>query len=457
MLGRLRKVHFIGVGGVGMSGIALLLQNLGFEVSGSDLQESATTGRLIEAGVKVSVGHAAENCRDAEVVVYSTAIPSDNPEFVCAQEQGIPIIRRAEMLAELMRMKFAVAVAGSHGKTTVTSMVGHVLEKAGLDPTTVIGGRVLGAETGARLGQSEYLVAEADESDRSFLVLYPSIAVVTNIEREHLDIYKDLADIKRTFIRFVNRVPFYGSVIVCSDSPGVRAIRKRIKRRVVTYGVDTLADLRVKDVQQYAFSTAFTLVHNGRDAGRFSVGMPGLHNVRNALAAIAVGVELGVELRVIEQALVTFSGIHRRLERKGEMAGVQVFDDYGHHPTEVRVTVEALRHAFPKRRLWVVFEPHRYTRTQHLAGEFGKSFDAADQVVVTRVYPASEQPIPGVDERLILDAIREHGRSGIELHHVPDMGQLAVFVSKRAGEGDIVLTLGAGTIWKTGEEILAAL
>jgi UDP-N-acetylmuramate--alanine ligase len=440
-----------------MSGIALLLKDLGFEVTGSDLAESELTRRLAEAGVRVTVGHAPENCRDAEVVVYSTAVASDNPELVCSRERGIPVIRRAEMLAELMRMKFSIAVSGSHGKTTVTSLASHVLERAGLDPTTVIGGQVLGAGAGARLGQSEYLVAEADESDRSFLVLYPAIAVVTNIEAEHLDFYKDLADIKRTFIRFVNRVPFYGSAILCVDSPAVRSVRKSITRRVVTYGLETPADLTARDIQQYAFSSAFTLVAGGRDRGRFSVAMPGRHNIQNALAALAVALELGIDLRVAEQALLTFSGVRRRLERKGERRGIAVFDDYGHHPTEVRVTVEAIRHAFPERRLLVVFEPHRYSRTLHLGADFGTAFDAADIVIITRVYAASESPIPGVDESVIVEAVRRHGRESIEVQHVPDVSQLAMRVCAQARSGDVILTLGAGTVWKTGEEILSAL
>lgn len=457
MLGRLKRVHFIGIGGVGMSGIALLLKNLGFEVSGSDLAESALTRQLAAAGVRVAIGHSVENCRGAEVVVYSTAVGSDNPEFAGAREQGIPVIRRAEMLAELMRMKFAVAIAGSHGKTTVTSLVGYLLDKAGLDPTTVIGGRVLGTDTGAKLGRSEYLVAEADESDRSFLVLYPAVAVVTNIEPEHLDIYKDLSDIKHSFIRFVNRVPFYGSVILGTDSPAVRAIVKRVKRRVVTYGLEGRPDLTVKDVQEYAFSSAFTLVAGGREQGRFSIGMPGRHNIQNALATLAVALELEIDPRVAEQALLTFSGIHRRLERKGEKRGITVFDDYGHHPTEVRVTLEALRHAFPDRRLVVLFEPHRYSRTARLGAEFGTAFDAADLVFVTRVYAASEEPLPGVDENLIIEAIRSRGRKGIEVRHLPDPGQAAETLGREARDGDVILTLGAGIIWRTGEEILNAL
>ncbi len=457
MFGRLKRIHFVGIGGVGMSGIALVLKNMGFDVSGSDLQESDTTKRLAENGIRVAIGHAAENCGDAEVVVYSTAVPSENPELESARRRGIPVIRRAEMLAELMRMKFAIAISGSHGKTTVTSITGHILERAGLDPTVVIGGRVLGATAGAKLGRSEYLVAEADESDRSFLVLYPAIAVVTNIEAEHLDFYKNLADIKRTFVRFVNRVPFYGRVVLGLDSPAVRSIRARVKRRVITYGVDAKADFQARDVQLYSFSSGFTLFYQGKEAGRFSIGMPGKHNVENSLAAIAVGAELGVDFKTIEQALATFSGVHRRLERKGEKKGVLVYDDYGHHPTEVRVTIATLRNAFREKRIWVVFQPHRYTRTKFLAKEFGKAFDSSDAVLITRIYAASEPPIPGVNEKLIVDAVKSQGRSGLIIHHVPELSFVPEFLKERVRPGDVVLTLGAGDIWRTGDEILAQL
>uniref|UniRef100_A0A7C4CBZ5 UDP-N-acetylmuramate--L-alanine ligase n=1 Tax=candidate division WOR-3 bacterium TaxID=2052148 RepID=A0A7C4CBZ5_UNCW3 len=317
MFGRLKRVHLVGVGGVGMSGIALLLKNLGFEVSGSDQRESSTTQALATAGVKVHIGHDAANCADAEVVVYSSAVAADNPELVAAESKGLPVIRRAEMLAELMRLKFSVAVAGSHGKTTVTSLAAHLLTRAGLDPTVVVGGRILGTDAGARLGRSEYLVAEADESDRSFLVLYPALAVVTNIEAEHLDVYRDIVDLRREFVRFVNRVPFYGSVVLCADSPAVRQIRPRVKRRVVTYALDQPADFRARAIQLYRFSSAFTLEFAGREVGRFSLGMAGRHNVQNALAALAVGTEVGIDFKQMEQALSTFAGVHRRLERRG--------------------------------------------------------------------------------------------------------------------------------------------
>lgn len=473
MFGRLKRVHFVGIGGSGMSGIALVLRNLGFEVSGSDLRESDVTRGLAERGVRVCIGHDAGHVGDAQTVVYSSAVLSSNPELVRARELDVPVIRRAEMLAELMRMKFSVAVAGSHGKTTVTSLVAWVLERAGLDPTTVVGGRVMGGEgprsrgveepsgggwPGARVGRSEFLVAEADESDRSFLALYPAIAVVTNIEREHLDVYRDLADIRREFVRFVNRVPFYGCVVLCLDCPGVRAIRSRVSRRVVSYasGGGSGADFRVKDVQLYAFSSAFTLVFQGRDAGRFSVPLAGMHNVANALAAFAVANELGVDLETCGQALSVFAGVHRRLERRGERGGVVVFDDYGHHPTEVRVTVEALRHAFPDRRLLVAFQPHRFSRTRLLADEFGPAFAGADELVLAKVYAASEPEMPGVDSGLIARAVEACGPKPA-VSRIDELSDIAAALLERVRPGDVVLTLGAGSIWTVGDELLAKL
>lgn len=455
MFGRLKRVHFVGIGGVGMSGIALVLRNMGFEVSGSDAKESETTVKLAQAGIKVAIGHDAANAADAQVVVYSSAVHSENPELGYARGRDIPVIRRAEMLAELMRMKFSVAISGSHGKTTVTSMVAHLMERAGLDPTSVIGGRILGADAGAKLGQSQYLVAEADESDRSFLALYPVIAVVTNIEREHLDVYHDLADIKREFVRFVNRVPFYGAVVLCMDSPAVRSIRNRAKRRVITYGVENQADFRAKDIQLYGFSSAFTLLYCGKDVGRFNLPVPGMHNVANALAALATGNELGIGFETMAQALAVFSGVHRRLEKVGEKNGIVVYDDYGHHPTEVRVTLEALRHAFPDRRILVVFQPHRYTRTQALVDEFGTCFAAADELILTKIYAASEPEIPGVDATLIQRAVEAAGKP--EVSYLPELADVPDVLVKKLHKGDVVLTAGAGNICTICDELLAKL
>ncbi|MBN2464146.1 UDP-N-acetylmuramate--L-alanine ligase [candidate division WOR-3 bacterium] len=461
MFGRLKRVHFVGIGGVGMSGIALVLKNLGFDVTGSDVKESDATLKLAEAGIRVSIGHDAANCADAQVVVYSSAVSSENPELAAARGRDIPVIRRAEMLAELMRMKFSVAISGSHGKTTVTSMVAHLMERAGLDPTSVIGGRVMGADAGAKLGRSEYLVAEADESDRSFLALYPAIAVVTNIEREHLDVYHDLADIKREFTRFVNRVPFYGSVVLCMDSPAVRSIRRRAKRRVVTYAVEGRGtgdggwDFRARDIQLYGFSSAFTLLYGGKEVGRFNLPVPGVHNVANALAALATGSELGIGFDAMAQAMAVFSGVHRRLEKLGEKNGIVVYDDYGHHPTEVRVTLEALRHAFPDRRIMVVFQPHRYTRTRALAEEFGTCFAAADELMLTKIYAASEPEIPGVDATLILRAVQAAGKPPVT--YVPEMADMPGMLAGKLHKGDVVLIAGAGNICTIGAGILAKL
>lgn len=437
-----------------MSGIALVLKNLGFEVSGSDLRESDVTQRLRDAGVRVFIGHRVENCGDAEVVVFSSAVREDNPELVAARASGIPVIRRAEMLAELMRLKFSVAISGTHGKTTTTSLVTHILTRAGLDPTAVIGGRILGTQAGARLGQSEYLVAEADESDRSFVLLFPSIAVVTNIEPEHLDSYRDTGDLKREFIRFVNRVPFYGSVILGMDCPAVRSIRSRVQRRVVTYALSAPADFQAKDIRLYRMSSAFTLSYGGKTVGRFSCPMAGTHNIQNALAAIAVGAELGIDFKTMEQALATFSGVHRRLEHRGRVNGVEVFDDYGHHPTEIRVTIAALRHAYPGERIFVVFQPHRYTRTKYLAADFGTCFDEADEVIITGIYAAAEPPIPGVDERLIVEAVKTHGRPGLSVHHIPELSAVPEFLLSRVKPNDVLLTLGAGSITYLADEIL---
>jgi UDP-N-acetylmuramate--alanine ligase len=455
MFGRLKWVHFVGIGGVGMSGIALVLRNMGFEVTGSDVKDSDTTRKLVEAGIRVAIGHDAANCADAQVVVYSSAVHSENSELEYARSREIPVIRRAEMLAELMRMKFSVAISGSHGKTTVTSMVAHLMERAGLDPTSVIGGRVMGAEAGAKLGQSQYLVAEADESDRSFLALYPTIAVVTNIEREHLDVYHDMADIKREFVRFVNRVPFYGAVVLCMDSPAVRSIRNRAKRRVVTYGVEAPADFRAKDVQLYGFSSAFTLLYGGKEVGRFNLPVPGMHNVANALAALATGSELGIGFEAMAQAMAVFSGVHRRLEKLGEENGIVVYDDYGHHPTEVRVTLEALRHAFPDRRILVVFQPHRYTRTKALAEEFGTCFAAADELILTKIYAASEPEIPGVDATLIQKAVEAAGKPCVS--YVPELADVPGVLAGKMRKGDVVLLAGAGNVCTIGDEVLAKL
>jgi len=454
MFGKLRRVHFVGIGGVGMSGIALLLHNLGFEVSGSDIKESDVTRHLAEFGVGIRIGHAAENCQGADVLVYSSAVSRDNPELLAAAMQRIPVIPRAEMLAELMRMKFSIAVSGTHGKTTVTSLIGAVLEQAGLDPTTVIGGRILGTEAGARLGRSEYLVAEADESDRSFLLLYPSLAVITNIEREHLDVYRSLNEIKRAFVEFANRVPFYGTVIAGIDSDAVRRIFAKFQRKKTSYGRRRDADVRASRIELEPFKSSFLLSLRGKEVGRFQLNLGGIHNVENALAVLAVALELGVDLEVCARVFATFSGVHRRLELVGNRNGITVMDDYGHHPTEICVTLQTLRQAFPERRIVVVFQPHRYTRTKLLAREFGPAFRSADVLLMLPVYAASEPPIPGVSSQLIEEQVRLTMGQEFPIVPISDHDEAVSWLCANLKPQDIVITQGAGNIWEIGRSFL---
>jgi UDP-N-acetylmuramate--alanine ligase len=457
MFGRLRRVHFVGIGGIGMSGIALLLHNQGLEVSGSDVKESEVTRKLAENGIEVSIGHKADNCLGADVLVYSSAVSRDNPEILCARMQNIPVIPRAEMLAELMRLKFSIGVSGTHGKTTVTSLIAAVLEQAGLDPTTVIGGRIMGTEAGARLGRSEYLVAEADESDRSFLMLYPAIAVMTNIEREHLDVYRNLNEIKRAFLEFANRVPFYGTVIAGTDSKAVRQIFPKFLRKKVSYGFRRDAELRASKVRLEAFRTSFLFSLHGKEVGEFKLNLGGSHNVQNALATLGVAIELGIDLSVCARSFESFTGVHRRLELRGEKSGVTVMDDYGHHPTEINVTLKALRQAFPERRIIVVFQPHRYTRTKFLAGEFGISFKDANLVLLLPIYAASEPAIPGVTSALIADEIRRTMGESFPVQQVESAGAAVEWLKNNVKTQDVVITQGAGNIWEIGRDLLAQL
>jgi UDP-N-acetylmuramate--alanine ligase len=454
MFGKLRRIHFVGIGGVGMSGIALLLHNLGFEVSGSDVKESDITRKLREFGIPVMIGHRSENSLGAEVLVYSSAVSRDNPEIASALTQRIPVIPRAEMLAELMRMKFSVAVAGTHGKTTVTSLIAALMMKGGLDPTTAIGGRIMGTEAGARLGRSEFMVAEADESDRSFLLLYPSIAVITNIEREHLDVYRNLAEIKRAFVEFANRVPFFGTVVAGIDSPAVRQVFPKFERKKISYGLTSKAELRATRVKLEAFRSSFLFSARGYEIGRFTINLAGLHNVQNALAALAVAMELGVNFEDCGQALETFSGVHRRLELRGEKDGITVMDDYGHHPTEIRVTLRALREAYPDRRIVVVFQPHRYTRTKFLGPEFGPAFADANVLVLLPIYAASETPIPGVTNEVIAEAAQNTSGGRLRIVKCEDAKAAVEWLSTNALKGDVVITQGAGNIWEIGRDFL---
>lgn len=452
--GRVRKIHLVGIGGTGMSGIAEILLDLGYEVSGTDSRKTDVTERLEKLGAHVEHSHTVDRAARTDVVVVSSAIAPDNPEILLARAQGIPVIPRAEMLAELMRLKEGVAVAGAHGKTTTTWLVSLVLAEGGKDPTILVGGRLRSIGTGARLGRGRWLVAEADESDGTFLRLSPVVAVVTNVDAEHLDFYGDLDSVKKAFAEFMNRVPFYGACVVNVDDENARSILPHVKRRVISYGFSPGAQVRAESVDPRGHRTRFTVVSNDVPLGEVELHVPGLHNVSNALAAVGVGIELGIPFAQIASGIGLFAGISRRLEVKGEARGITVIDDYGHHPAEVRATLAALRQAWPGR-IVVLFQPHRYTRTRDLFAEFGDAFSGADLVFLTEIYPAGERPIPGVDAALIERAVRE--RTGQEVALVRDKERLAEAVLARVAPGDVVVTLGAGDIWKVGEAILEAL
>ena len=455
MFFRPQHLHFTGIGGIGMSGIAEVLLNLGYTISGSDLKLSPITERLASLGARVYEGHAAANVEGARALVVSSAVDEQNPEVQEARRLQIPVIPRGELLAELMRLKYGIAIAGSHGKTTTTSMTATILNYAGLDPTVVVGGRVgtMGGSN-ARVGKSDFLVVESDESDGSFLKLAPIMAVVTNIDREHLDHYPSLDAIRAAFIEFVNRVPFYGAVIVCLDDPNVQSILPSIRRRTVTYGTTAQADVEALEIGCGQFSSDFRLRHRTADLGRFHLGIPGRHNVLNAMAAVAAAVELEVAPATIREALATFSGVDRRFQVRGKEAGITVIDDYGHHPTEIKATLDAAR-LCGFRRVHVLFQPHRYTRTFHLMDEFASAFNQADSVFVMDIYAASEQPIEGVTAEALVERIRQFGHRGVEYAGSMDRGVEALLAA--AGEGDAVLTLGAGSVWQAGEKVLARL
>jgi UDP-N-acetylmuramate--alanine ligase len=463
VLGRTRRIHFVGIGGIGMSGIAELLANLGYAVSGSDAKKSRVTERLERLGVRVHIGHHASNVGAADVVVVSSAIARGNPETEEAASRQIPVIPRAEMLAELMRLRYGIAIAGSHGKTTTTSMVALVLERAGLDPTAVIGGRLSAFGSNARLGSGDYVVAEADESDRSFLKLSPSIAVITNIDREHMDAYGGWDDLRQAFVDFANKVPFYGAVIACADDEPVRGVLPSVTRRLTTYGLApsdlrTSASVTAVDMALEAFGSRALIRYRTPETdvelGRIRLQVPGRHNLLNALAAVAVGLEVGVQFKSIAGALEQFQGAERRFQRLGEERGVLVVDDYGHHPTEISAVIAAAR-AGIDRRLVVVFQPHRYTRTQLLMREFGSALAMADEIVLTDIYAAGEAPIPGVTLEAFASAVRSAARGSV--HVVPSVDLLPEAVADLARPGDLVITLGAGSIGAIGERILEAL
>ncbi len=452
-----QHIHFIGIGGIGMSGIAEVLANLGFRVTGSDQKKSEVTARLEELGCEITEGHAAENVGDAHVVVRSTAVRDDNPEITEARSRSIPVIPRAEMLAELMRMKpYTVACAGSHGKTTTTSMVATVLGVAGLDPTFVVGGIVRSYQSNARLGKSELMVVEADESDRSFLMLTPMIAVVTNIDREHMDYYHDMEDVRKCFTDFVNKVPFYGAAVLCLDDPHVQRVIPTVERRRVTYGLSAQADISGHGIAfDNSFGSSFTVWRGVEVLGRVTLRVPGKHNVYNSLAAIAVGLELDVPFETIAHALNEFSGADRRFQFKGDEQGVTVVDDYGHHPTEIKATLSAARISAPNRRIVVLFQPHRYTRTNDLMDEFASAFNNADVLFVTDIYAASESPIEGVNAEVLTQRIKSYGHKSAE--YIGALENAPAIMADMVREGDLVITLGAGSVHRAGDQLLALL
>ncbi len=456
MYQKTRHIHFVGIGGIGMSGIAELLLNLGYRVSGSDLRGSDTTRRLEGLGATVRLGHKGEWVRGADVVVTSSAIGETNPEVVTAVEEHIPVIQRAEMLAELMRLKkYGIAVAGSHGKTSTTSMISWVLHQAGLDPTVVNGGKVDSLGGNAKLGEGEFLVAEADESDGSFLKLAPVIEVVTNIDLEHLDHYDDLDHIKEVFLEFMDKIPFYGAVILCLDDPNIAGLLPRVRRRMITYGLSEQAELYGADIRTNGRMSEFTVLRRGEELGRVRLNFPGRHTIYNSLATVAVGLELEIDFQVIADALESFGGVQRRLETKGEERDILVVDDYGHHPTEIRATLEAVRTGWPERRLVVAFQPHRYSRTRGLFDEFKTAFHRADILVMTDIYPAGEEPVEGVSSAALVEAVKQHGQRNV--HLVRDVNSLAAELVGLLKPGDLLLTLGAGNIVRAGEELLALL
>ena len=455
MLHKKHKIHFVGIGGLGMSGIAEVLLNSGYSVTGSDLLESDATRRLRSLGARVFVGHEEQNLAgDPSVVVISTAVKYSNPEVIEARRRHIPVIPRAEMLAELMRMKYGVAVAGSHGKTTTTSMIAAVLSTAGLDPTMVIGGRVRMFGTNAKMGQGEILVAEADESDGSFLLLSPIIAVVTNIDKEHMDFHQTMDRLHESFLVFINKIPFYGLAVLCVDDAAVRGLAPKVRKRFTTYGLSPEADFSAQDLYFTAAGVECSVTHKGKSLGGLRLHLPGRHSATNALAAVAVAHELEIPFSCAAEALDAFTGIHRRFEVKGEPGGILVIDDYGHHPTEIRATIGAIRDSW-KRPLTVIFQPHRYTRTKDLFDEFLTAFEGADRLVLTEIYAAGEDPIPGATADALYQAVKRKGHMDVEF--IPDKNEIVARLTGKLASGDVALTLGAGDIYKVGEELVEAL
>ncbi len=435
-----------------MSGIAELLLNLGYKVSGSDLRSTDITRRLAQLGGTVFQGHRPEQIQGADVVVVSSAVGQNNPEVMAAKEAIIPVIPRAEMLAELMRLKYSIGVAGAHGKTTTTWIIASVLDHGGLDPTVVIGGKLDSLGTNARLGQGEFIVAEADESDGSFLKLSPTIGVVTNINAEHLDFYGDVEKIKQVFLNFINKVPFYGMAVLCLDNEGIQELIPKIEKRFVTYGMTSQADYQAKDVNIKGMSSEYRITFRGEVLGLVELNLPGIHNVYNSMASIAIGRELGISFDTILRALKEVEGVQRRLQVKGMLGGVTVVDDYGHHPTEIKLTLQSARQCWPDSRIVVVFQPHRYSRTSLLFDDFTRAFYEADSLVVLPIYAAGEAPIENVDARRLCEGIRQHGHKDVTFHDGQD--EALSYLKKTLRQGDLLLTLGAGDVWRVGESFL---
>ncbi|MEQ8885617.1 MAG: UDP-N-acetylmuramate--L-alanine ligase, partial [Balneola sp.] len=452
VFGRTKHIHMVGIGGIGMSGMAEILIQRGYKVTGSDGASNETTDRLKELGATIYQGHAPENIEGADVVVYTSAVKAtENEETKAALENRIPTIKRAEMLAELMKMKFGIGVAGTHGKTTTTTMIGHVTQDGNYDPTIMVGGKVHSFDkTNAVVGKGDVIVVEADEFDRTFLRLTPSIAIITNIEAEHLDIYDDLEDVKGAFIDYANKVPFYGAVIVCLDDPNVRSILPDLERRIISYGLSPQAQVRAVDIQMNQFTSTFTVMNDDEKLGVITLKAPGDHNVKNALAAVATGIELNIDFKLIKQGLERYQGVFRRFQKKVEEQGVMVIDDYAHHPTEVAATLNAARKGWPDRRIVAVFQPHLYSRTQDLYKEFGLSFSDAEVLVITDVYPSREKPIEGVTGKLISDTAEQYGHKNVI--YVEDKADVTETLKEISKAGDIIITMGAGDIYKYGEE-----
>ncbi|HNZ32772.1 MAG TPA: UDP-N-acetylmuramate--L-alanine ligase [Candidatus Cloacimonas sp.] len=454
MLGRTKKIHFVGIGGIGMSGIAEFLHNQGLVITGSDLKKSEITAHLEALGIKVEEGHRPENLGDADVVVKSSAVTDDNPEILAAKEKKIPVIRRAEMLAEITRMSFSIGISGTHGKTTSTSMAGSVLESAGLEPTIIVGGKVKNFGSSNVMGSGKYIVVEADEYDHSFLALTPCIAGITNVDVDHLDCYQDLDHIKSSFIEYANKVPFFGSVIACLDDPGVQSILPFINKRIVTYGFSRQADVQARDIEMQGFKSSYDLSYKEYKLGRINLNVTGKYNIQNSLLAASIGLELDIPFTAIQLGLQEFNGVYRRFDMKGEAAGITVYDDYAHHPTEIKATLEGFKDSV-KRRIVVLFQPHLYSRTRDFYEEFGKSFFSCDCLILAPIYPAREQPIPDITSKLIADAAIQSGHH--QVHLVESNSEIVSRTLPLLKEGDILITMGAGNIWKYGEEILGKL